>query len=113
MIPDEGAVMKPVVEIDDQGNLCIPAGVVGPHKPHTRFVNPLSPQHPIAARAVATLVGDGHAFYVTSQNFIEFWAVVTRPQAGNRFGWGPPKAASEVRSLQTQFPMLGSSDQKT
>src|SRR4051812_10504131 len=71
-----------------------------------RFVDPASPQHPVAARAVATLVGSGHPVYITAQNLVEFWAVVTRPLSANGFGWDPPKAASEARSLQAQFPLL-------
>jgi predicted nucleic acid-binding protein len=44
-----------------------------------RLIDPASPQHWVATNALAHLVDKGDEVYVTAQNFIEFWAVATRP----------------------------------
>src|SRR5437667_9942049 len=52
------------------------------------------------------IVGQGNEVYLTPQNFIEFWAVATRPVEGNGFGWTSERAAKEVADLQERFPKL-------
>jgi predicted nucleic acid-binding protein len=45
-------------------------------------------------------------FYLTPQNFIEFWAVATRPVEANGFGWTSERTSKEVTDLQERFPLL-------
>ena len=71
-----------------------------------RLADPESPQHPVATQALARLLGQGDEVYVTPQNFIEFWAVATRPVEANGFGWNGERTAREVSELQRRFPML-------
>jgi len=71
-----------------------------------RLADPASPQHPIAANALARLVGQGDEVYLTPQNFIEFWAVATRPMEANGFGWNSERTSKEVTDLQERFPLL-------
>lgn len=71
-----------------------------------RLADPASPQHPVATQALASLLARGDEVFVTPQNFIEFWAVATRPVDANGFGWSRDRTAQEVTELQSRFPML-------
>ncbi|MSU61870.1 MAG: PIN domain-containing protein [Pedosphaera sp.] len=71
-----------------------------------RLADPASLQHAIAANALAHLLGQGDEVYLTPQNFIEFWAVATRPVEANGFGWTSERTAKEVADLQARFPLL-------
>ena len=71
-----------------------------------RLADPASPQHIIATEALAQLLRQGDEVFLTPQNFIEFWAVATRPVAANGFGWDSNRTAREVTELQARFPML-------
>ena len=71
-----------------------------------RLADPASPQHPIAAGALARLLSLGSEVYLTPQNLIEFWAVATRPVEANGFGWNSERTAKEVTDFQARFPML-------
>ena len=71
-----------------------------------RLADPDSEQHAVATQALARLLGQGDEVYLTPQNFIEFWAVATRPVEGNGFGWTSERTAKEVADLQERFPML-------
>ena len=71
-----------------------------------RLADPESPQHPVVTQALARLLGQGDEVYVTPQNFIEFWAVATRPVEANGFGWNGERTAQEVTEMQRRFPML-------
>lgn len=71
-----------------------------------RMADPASPQHPVATDALARLLRQGDEVFLTSQNFIEFWAVVTRPVAANGFGWSSERASREIAELQERFPLL-------
>ncbi|MSU57720.1 MAG: PIN domain-containing protein [Pedosphaera sp.] len=71
-----------------------------------RLADPASSQHPIATDALARLLGQGDEVYLTPQNFIEFWAVATRPVEANGFGWNSERTAREVTELQERFPLL-------
>ena len=71
-----------------------------------RLADPASAQHPIATDALARLVGQGDEVYLTPQNFIEFWAVATRPVNANGFDWSSERTTKEVTELQERFPLL-------
>jgi len=71
-----------------------------------RLADPNSEQHAVATQALARLLGQGNEVYLTPQNFIEFWAVATRPVEGNGFGWTSERTAKEVADLQERFPIL-------
>lgn len=71
-----------------------------------RLADPASPQHPIATNALARLIGQGDEVFLTPQNFIEFWAVATRPIEANGFGWSSERTATEVADLRERFPLL-------
>jgi predicted nucleic acid-binding protein len=71
-----------------------------------RLADPASPQHPIATDALARLLGRGDEVYLTPQNFIEFWAVATRPVEANGFGWTGERTTKEATDLQERFPLL-------
>lgn len=71
-----------------------------------RLADPASAQHPVATQAVARLLGQGDEVYLTPQNFIEFWAVATRPVEANGFGWTSERTTKEVTDLQERFPLL-------
>jgi predicted nucleic acid-binding protein len=59
-----------------------------------------------ASDALAALAAGGGQVYITPQNLIEFWAVVTRPRNANGFGWSVTKAAIEIEQLHTNFLFL-------
>ncbi len=74
-----------------------------------RLADPASSQHLIATEALAQLVGRGDEVFLTPQNFMEFWAVATRPVAANGFGWNTERTAREATELQRRFPLLDDS----
>ena|SRR2546430_2253789 len=68
-----------------------------------RLADPDSEQHAVATEALARLLGQGHEVYLTPQNFIEFWAVTTRPVEGNGFGWtSEPRGNRQMKGLLDQ-----------
>jgi predicted nucleic acid-binding protein len=71
-----------------------------------RLADPATPQHSVATNALALLLGQGDEVHLTPQNFIEFWAVATRPVDANGFGWTSERTAKEVADLQARFPLL-------
>jgi predicted nucleic acid-binding protein len=71
-----------------------------------RLADPGSEQHAVTTRALAHLLGRGDEVYLTPQNFIEFWAVATRPVDANGFGWSSERTAKELSELRERFPML-------
>jgi predicted nucleic acid-binding protein len=71
-----------------------------------RLADTPSPQNPAAARAVAGLFRERHEVFITAQNIVEFWAVATRPQENNGFGWTCERTRTEVRALRGKFPLL-------
>jgi len=71
-----------------------------------RIADPASQQHRIATDALAQLLARDDEVYLTPQNFIEFWAVATRPLEANGFGWTSGRTANEVTGLQARFPLL-------
>ena len=74
-----------------------------------RLADPNSKQHIVAIQALARLLGQSDEVYLTPQNFIEFWAVATRPVEANGFGWNNGRTAREVAELQERFPLLSDS----
>lgn len=71
-----------------------------------RLADPASPQHPVATDALARLFRQGNEVFLTPQNFIEFWAVATRPVEVNGFGWNSERTAREVAELQERFSVV-------
>jgi predicted nucleic acid-binding protein len=71
-----------------------------------RLADPASPHHHVASNALARLLARGDEVYLTPQNFIEFWAVATRPVEANGFGWSRERTMQEVADLQARFPLL-------
>lgn len=71
-----------------------------------RLADPASPQHLIATQALARLLEQGDEICLTPQNFIEFWAVATRPVEANGFGWSSGRTTKEATELQERFPLL-------
>lgn len=71
-----------------------------------RSCDPASPSYMQTLQTVSDLLAGGEQISITTQNLIEFWAVVTRPIDANGFGWEPQKASSQVQQLLDQFPLL-------
>jgi predicted nucleic acid-binding protein len=71
-----------------------------------RLADPTAPQHSMATQVFVQLLRRGDEIFLTPQNFIEFWAVATRPVAANGFGWNARRAVREVAELQERFPLL-------
>jgi predicted nucleic acid-binding protein len=71
-----------------------------------RSADDQSAEHVQAREAVARLLMQGDACYLTSQILIEFWAVATRPVSANGLGWDIAQTRTEVGQLLDQFPLL-------
>jgi predicted nucleic acid-binding protein len=71
-----------------------------------RFVFRQDPLHPMVRVAVRKLRQDGHRLQATSQNFVEFWNVATRPTDKNGLGLTPDQADRSLRLLERLFPVL-------
>jgi predicted nucleic acid-binding protein len=54
-----------------------------------RRARPSDPHYPAARSAIETLVRQGEALHISSQNVIEYWSVLTRPAGSNGFGLSP------------------------
>lgn len=71
-----------------------------------RMSDDTSPMHLLAIDAAAQLLTQGHEIFLTTQNLIEFWSVVTRPRNVNGFDWTTPQAEAEIKLLLNKFPLL-------
>ena len=65
-----------------------------------RWLMPAHPEYPVARTALETLRNCGEQLYVTPQNLIEFWNVITRPANRNGFGLTPALASAEVTRIE-------------
>ncbi len=71
-----------------------------------RFVHRSDPRHEIVRTAIFKLRSDNHQLRVTSQNFIEFWNVSTRPVRQNGFGLTAIQANRLLQIAERLFPLL-------
>jgi predicted nucleic acid-binding protein len=71
-----------------------------------RSIQKSHPMFQDADAAVKTLLHFGEILCVSSQNYIEFWAVATRPLASNGLGLTIKQAAHELNGLKTIFSVL-------
>lgn len=71
-----------------------------------RIADPDAVQNPVAVRAVARLLAEGHELCICAQNLIEFWAVATRPTNANGLGWTTEAATAEIAGLEMRFVLL-------
>lgn len=71
-----------------------------------RFLHRTDPRHSTVRAAVRKLRTNGHQLQATSQNFIEFWNVATRPINKNGFGLTPLQTNTILRIAERLFPLL-------
>lgn len=71
-----------------------------------RVLHRTDPRHLIAQAAVRKLLSNGHQLQATTQNFIEFWNVSTRPIHQNGMGLTPLGAIRPLRRAEQFFPLL-------
>lgn len=71
-----------------------------------RLVRPDHVQHAAAMVAVRGLLQSGHEVQLVPQVLYEFWAVATRPAAGNGLGYPTAAAHAELVRLRESFPVL-------
>lgn len=72
-----------------------------------RFVNQQDPQHPVIKVAVERLIRNGHELRASSQNYVEFWSLSTRPKTA-RGGYAATIAKTDqwLKLIEIQFPIL-------
>jgi predicted nucleic acid-binding protein len=71
-----------------------------------RYADRTQPLHTQVRAAIRKLRADGHHLRTTSQNFIEFWNVATRPVSRNGLGLSHAAAERFLRLLERIFPLL-------
>jgi predicted nucleic acid-binding protein len=72
-----------------------------------RSVQTHHPHYAMVERAFAVLRSRDETLNVTVQNFVEFWAVATRPTGSeNGLGMTPEDAMKELAVLKDLFPLL-------
>ncbi len=71
-----------------------------------RFVEPAHPMHRVTVAALMERRRQGATIYACSQNFIEFWAVATRPKSANGLGFDTARAEAELARIELLFPLL-------
>jgi predicted nucleic acid-binding protein len=71
-----------------------------------RLMDRMHAQHAVVRTAVRKLRMRGDHLHVTTQNFVEFWNVATRPATRNGFGLMPHDAEQRLRILERLFPLL-------
>ncbi len=67
------------------------------------------PNHPLCSQsthAVAKLLRDQQAVFVSAQNIAEFWNVATRPAELNGLGLSHEEVLREVSSIEGMFTLL-------
>ena len=67
------------------------------------------PHHPVIARALKTLVGQGVRLCYTSQTLAEFWNASTRPLDKNGFGLSIADRDRLARVIERDFELLADS----
>ena len=76
-----------------------------------RSVQTHHPQYAAVERSLSVLRTRKESLYVTTQNFVEFWAVATRPPGReNGFGMSLDLATKELTTLVELFPLLPESN---
>jgi predicted nucleic acid-binding protein len=65
---------------------------------------------PVAENSLLTLRDGGQTLSIFPQNFVEFWAVATRPLANNGLGWSIDRAEQELADLKKLFVVLADTD---
>lgn len=68
------------------------------------------PMHSDAARSLGLLIFRGEVVSVIPQNFIEFWAVATRPTLNNGLGMSVDETAQHLAAFKTTFELLPDTD---
>ncbi len=71
-----------------------------------RLSDNTSPDRALTEQAILKLRVKGDLLCITTQNLIEFWAVVTRPTNVNGYGWTTQQAAAEIQYLRNKFIYL-------
>lgn len=71
-----------------------------------RVLHSTNPSSPLAETVVRELLSNGHELHATTQNFIEFWNVSTRPINKNGMGLSPANAIGPLRKAERLFPLL-------
>ncbi|HIK17293.1 MAG TPA: type II toxin-antitoxin system VapC family toxin [Leptolyngbyaceae cyanobacterium M33_DOE_097] len=71
-----------------------------------RFTDRTHTLHSVTRTAIRKLMSDGHNLKITSQNYVEFWNVATRPADKNGFGLTPAKAERSLCLIERLFPVL-------
>ena len=77
-----------------------------------RLSDKASPDRALTEQVILKLRINGDLLCITTQNLIEFWAVVTRPPNVNGYGWTTQQAAAEVQYLLKKFLHLADSPQR-
>ena len=75
-----------------------------------RLADDRSVQHPVVKQALTSLLARRARLHLVPQNIVEFWAVATRPQDVNGFGWSVERALAEVSNLRGRFPLLAENE---
>ena len=71
-----------------------------------RYAEAGNPLFATVDAALAALHGAGEVLCVVPQNLYEFWAVATRPVAGNGLGLSVPECVAQVARLKRLFGLL-------
>lgn len=71
-----------------------------------RVLHSTNTSSPIAETVVRKLLSNGHELHATTQNFIEFWNVSTRPINKNGMGLSPANAIGLLLKAERLFPLL-------
>ncbi len=74
-----------------------------------RSAEPAHPMHPVAVRAVKTLLIRGETVCVFTQNLIEFWNVATRDANKNGLGFTTSQTEAEVSRIEELLMVVADS----
>ena len=70
------------------------------------FASPNDPKRPIIQQAFNKIRDGGGIIWVSSQNLIEFWRVVTKPTTSGGYEWDENRADNEITKFRALFPIL-------
>lgn len=71
-----------------------------------RVLHSTDSSSPLAEAAVRKLLSNGHSLHATTQNYIEFWNVSTRPIYQNGIGLSPSDTVGPLHRAEQLFPLL-------
>ena len=71
-----------------------------------RLADRQAAEYEVCQQAIKKLLQQPSRLVIVPQNIVEFWAVATRPQSANGFGWTVENTQQHLEQIIDQFELL-------